>query len=321
MARDRSQKPEFSGGGVSSDDLLKDAWQSMGRTGEGDRIEAKSAPSTKLTDAATMGQSGRTETAEEIAQLLQEEAQRRQPDPRPAPEPRRQAPPPDRRGAARPRRTTQAQPPPPPRRPAPRPRPQQQQQPQQRRSRRGLGWLVFAAFWLVSSLVGVFFGEDSNNSTPDIDVSIPVTTIDFSDLTTSTISATPGATFLNIRDVAVGQCIESLPVGSIVNDVAVVPCETAHQYELFANTQVSADGFPGDEVFALATEACIPLFASYVGEDYFDSTYYIDPIAPTEEGWNGGDRAVNCLLYSWPDGADDVEYLTESAEGTGGARS
>ncbi|NND01191.1 MAG: hypothetical protein HKN91_00250 [Acidimicrobiia bacterium] len=322
MARDRSQKPEFSGGSVSSDDLLKDAWQSMGRTEEGERIESKSAPSTKLTDAATLGQTGRAETAEEIARMLQDEAQRRQPQTRSDSEPRRQSPPPERPSATRPRRAAPTpQPPPPRRRPTPPSRPQQQQQPQQRRSRRGLGWLVFAAFWLVSSVIGVFFGDEGNNSTPDIDVSIPVTTIDFSDLTSTTVSATPGATFVNIRDVAVGQCIETLPVGSIVDEVPVVPCDLAHQYELFANTQVEADGFPGEEVFTMAADACVPLFASYVGEDYFDSTYYIDPIAPTEEGWKVGDRAVNCLLYSWPDGADDVEYVTGSAEGTGDTRS
>ena len=167
----------------------------------------------------------------------------------------------------------------------------------------------------------MFFGDDNGNSNPDVDVSISVTTIDFSDLTSTTISATPGTTFVNIRDVAVGQCIESLPVGSIVNDVPVVSCDLPHQYELFGNTQVTGDGFPGDVVFEIATEACIPIFGEYVGEAYFDSLYYIDPIAPTEDGWSAGDRAVNCLLYSWPDGAESVESITGSAKGTGNATS
>ncbi len=165
------------------------------------------------------------------------------------------------------------------------------------------------------------FLDEGGDTTPNVDVTATATTIDFSDLTSTTISASQEATFVNIRDVSVGQCIESLPVGSIINEVPVVPCELPHQYELFGNTEVDADGFPGDGVFDLAADACIPLFGDYVGEDYFDSTYYIDPIAPTEEGWRVGDRAVNCLLYSWPDGAEEVEYVTGSAEGSGNARS
>ena len=300
----------------------------MGRTGEGERLESKNAPSQILSDAATSGQTGRTETAEEIAQMLRQETDRRSESrPAPTPEPsrqaRRQAPPPERPPAARPRRAAPTPAPPPPRRPAPRPAPapRQPQPPQQQRSRRGLGWIVFALFWLVSSVVGVFFGDDSGDSTPDIDISIPATTIDFSDLTSTTISASPEATFVNIRDVAVGQCIESLPEGSIINDVPIVPCDLPHQYELFGNTQVDSDGFPGEDVFRMATDACVPLFGSYLGEDYFDSTYYIDPIAPTEAGWKVGDRAVNCLVYSWPDGAPTAEYLTGSLEGSGNARS
>ena len=59
----------------------------------------------------------------------------------------------------------------------------------------------------------------------------------------------------------------------------------------------------------------------YVGEDYIDSTFYIDPISPTENGWAAGDRAVNCLLYSWPEDSEEVEYVTGSAEGSGNAQS
>lgn len=326
MARDRGQKPDISGGSVSSEDLLKDAWRSMGRSETGDRIEGDESPSAVLAGAATKGQTLRTQTAEEIAQMLLDESKRREERPRDAgPQPRRQTPPPQQAPTERPRRAAQT-PPPPPLRPPPSPTqrqqpPTQRQQPQpQQRNRRGLVWVAFALFWLISSVVGIFFSDDGVD-VPDIEITITTSTVDFSDLTSTTLSSTPEATAVNIRDVRVGQCIESLPIGSIVNDVAVVPCELPHQYELFANTVVDSADFPGDEVFELATEACIPLFATYVGEDYFDSLYYIDPIAPTEEGWRLGDRAVNCLLYSWPDGAEDVEYVTGSAEGTGNARS
>lgn len=319
MARDRGEKPDITGGSSSSDDLLKQAWQSMGRTETGDRVEESESPSGKLAEAATTSQVGRTETAEQIAQMLLQETERRQqPEPRqPRQEPeRRQPPPPQRPAPDRPRRATPTQlPPPRPQAPPPRPRPTAQPQPEQPRSRRGVGWIAVAVFFLISSIIGSFFSEETGGG--GVDVNIPEVTVDFGDLTSTSLASSAEGTRVNIRDVEVGQCIESLPPGTIIDEVTVVSCDEPHQYELFANTFVDADDFPGDDVFTLAADACIPLFRNYVGEDYIDSAYYIDPISPTAEGWKSGDRAVNCLLYLWPDGAEDAEVLTGSARGSG----
>lgn len=332
LARD-SQKPAISGSNLestaSSEDLLKDAWASMGRTETGERVEESGASASgSLTSAAnkTSSQSDvdRSMTAEEIARLLSEETGRRstaetqQRPPQPAPQrqrqpqlrPRRAAPtaPPPTRSAPQP--TTVSQP----------PRVPADQAPARRR--RGFGWGIFALFWLVASFVGSFLDNVGGSDTPDISIDIPEVTIDFSDLTSTTLGVVGNGTAVNIRDIEPGTCIDTLPIGDIVSDVATVSCDTPHQYELYANTQLAGDDFPGPEVFDLAFEACSVLFFDYVGEAYATSTWYVDVIAPTEEGWTKvNDRAVNCLIYQWDEDAGEVVYLTGTAEGSGDASS
>jgi hypothetical protein len=87
---------------VSSEDLLKQAWESMGRleTGErsGDSSTSRSAEMTSAANASSTSTSEQRASAEEIARILAEETKRRhenerrpQPAPlsrRPTPEPR-----------------------------------------------------------------------------------------------------------------------------------------------------------------------------------------------------------------------------------------
>lgn len=315
---------------VSSEDLLKQAWESMGRLETGERLgDSSTSRSAEMTSAANLSSTSTSEqraSAEEIARLLAEETKKRKETerrPQPAPPQRRSTP------APRQRRTEPLRAP---ERQAPQARPQPvptQQQPRptsedgrRQQGRRGLAWLGFGLIWLIGAIIGIFADDDST-STPDISIEVPDVSIDFSDLTSTTLDLsidTEEVTFLNIRDLEPGTCVATLPFGEVVEDVATVPCSEPHQYELFANAQLIGDEYPGDEVFGQAFDACGTRFFDYVGETYATSDWYVDVITPTEEGWNKlADREVNCLLYFWDEDAEDVSYVTGSARGSGGS--
>jgi hypothetical protein len=309
---------------VSSEELLKQAWESMGRleTGErsGDSSTSRSAEMTSAANASSTSTSEQRASAEEIARILAEETKRRREDERrsqPAPPSRRPTPEPRQR-RIEPLRAPERQAPP----PLPHPVPTQQPpdptsgggRPQ--RGRRGFAWLVFGLIWLIGAVIG-FFSDDTSTSTPDV----PDVSIDLSDLTSTTLDPsidTANVTLLSIRDLEPGTCVATLPFGDVIEDVATVPCSEPHQYELFANAQLAGGEYPGDEVFGQAFDACGTRFFDYVGETYATSEWYVDVIAPTEEGWNkAGDREVNCLLYRWDEAAEDVSFVTGSAQGSG----
>jgi len=313
---------------VSSDDLLKQAWESMGRldTGEGtgDSSTSRSAEMSAAANVSSIASSEQRASAEEIAHLLAQETKNRR-----AAEPRSQPAPPSRSSAPEPRqrRTQPLQAPPrqaPPTQPQPAPSPQEPSTTaeggQPRRGRGGIAWLVFGLIWLAGAVIG-FFTDDSSTSTPDIDIDIPEVTVDFSDLTSTTLDSSidlDNVTLLSIRDLEPGTCVATLPFGEVIEDVATVPCSEPHQYELFANTELFGSDYPGEGIFTDAFEACGTQFFDYVGETYATSDWYVDVITPTEEGWNKtADREVNCLLYLWDEDAEDVSYVTGSAQGSG----
>lgn len=330
MARD-SQRPEISESSleaaVTSADLLKQAWESMGRTSTGDRIEDEATGSSGRTAAANQVSSltsmvdARAASAEEIAQLLRDETARRettQSGPTPPPLERPSQPPPP-----RPRRAEPIFAPPRPTETAPQPsRPQQPRRAEteqsSRRRRRGLGWIVFAVIWLVSSVVGTFLENNESNDPPAVTIEVPDVSIDTSDLTSTTLSVSGSATTVSIRDLEPGACIASLPIGDVINDVATVPCDELHQYELYANAVLSGDEYPGDDVFDEAFEACDVYFENYIGEPYASSEWFVDVITPTRDGWElAKDRSVNCLVYLWDEDAAEVAYVSGSARGSG----
>ncbi|GAA1327228.1 septum formation family protein [Leucobacter albus] len=100
-----------------------------------------------------------------------------------------------------------------------------------------------------------------------------------------------------VAEIAVGDCMDSTS-DEVVFDVPVVPCDQAHDEEIFGEFDLAGSEFP--EASALETESndrCIALFNEFVGFDYFESELDFYTLTPTEEGWNQfNDRTVNCVI-------------------------
>lgn len=77
-----------------------------------------------------------------------------------------------------------------------------------------------------------------------------------------------------------------------------VPCEEPHDVEVFVDFDFPDGPFPGVETIdAEAEQLCFGApFTEYVGRSYNTSAIFALQSRPTEETWNLGDRAINCLL-------------------------
>jgi hypothetical protein len=87
-----------------------------------------------------------------------------------------------------------------------------------------------------------------------------------------------------------------------VNRVTAVPCDQAHDNEVFGvfKHPAAADAaFPGEEaVNQVAQEGCLERFQPYVGRPYDGSDLQVAVIAPGEKSWKEEhDRAIACVLY------------------------
>lgn len=122
----------------------------------------------------------------------------------------------------------------------------------------------------------------------------------------------------SVFDLGVGDCLNE-PSESEVSRVDKVPCDEAHDYEVFASVNHPAgrdEPFPLDlMLFSSDTgfEACLPHFEPYVGQDYMLSRLEIDFFYPSRESWEGdGDREFLCLLFDL-----DNASMTGSMRGSG----
>lgn len=325
MDKDRESQP------VSSEELIKRAWENIGGpdsggAGSDKRTSSSEAMTSSANRASTASSEERTLAAEEIARLLREERQIRQPSDRPAetPRPRRADPsslpsPRPRRSAPveipplrpEPPRTSLPPPPVPPRRDAPR----EQTVPPTRGSARNSRWAIFAAVWALLVIFGRFAGEISNDSN-DGPGTLPATTMVLTP-TTEPLSLESSVLVLE-SDLEPGMCIVWLPPGE--NDlVATVPCTESHQFEVIAvaNAASPSTGYGSpDEVRNLGYDACLLEFPAYIGEAYDDSPWYLRVIVPTETEWvEESDRSTTCLVYQ--PGGDEPLYLEGTARGSG----
>ena len=110
----------------------------------------------------------------------------------------------------------------------------------------------------------------------------------------------------------VGDCLNDSTAAETVETIPTVPCDEAHDSEIYASIIMDGDTFPGAEaVIAEADQACLDAFEGFVGIAYADSLYYYSYYFPTEGSWAGGDREILCTIY------DEAGQVTGSLQNIG----
>lgn len=131
---------------------------------------------------------------------------------------------------------------------------------------------------------------------------------------------------VSVFSVDVGDCFEApSDVEAQISDLRRVPCDRAHDRELYARAayvpagsapsgasgdasaspSASADAsaptdssaYPGDEALTAYAEAtCAQAFSDYVGVDYLDSSLFFTYLVPSPRSWEDDDRSVLCFV-------------------------
>jgi putative regulator of septum formation len=119
---------------------------------------------------------------------------------------------------------------------------------------------------------------------------------------------------LVVSDLRVGDCFDLKDASADqVGEVTAVPCGVAHEYEMYFVGAMADGVFPSDDAFdAFFENNCIDSFEAYVGRAYEASELDIFWLVPIEDGWNAGDRSVQCAVYH-----PQISRLTESLKGSG----
>ncbi|MFC7401328.1 septum formation family protein [Citricoccus sp. GCM10030269] len=113
---------------------------------------------------------------------------------------------------------------------------------------------------------------------------------------TSTPSPAVTATKVSIFQLSPGQCFDR-PAEDGLYEVPVVPCEVAHDLEMYGLFQLDASSWPGSErVNQLAEEGCRDRFVSFTGAEPSESDLGYTMYTPSEGSWSEGDRQVLCAL-------------------------
>jgi hypothetical protein len=112
----------------------------------------------------------------------------------------------------------------------------------------------------------------------------------------------------------VGDCFnDPSDTEAQVSSLAAVPCDDAHDNQVFALIDYTAsdEAFPGQQALLdFSNEACTAPFSSFVGTTYAESRFVISALLPSADSWDQGDREVVCLLYD-----SSLESWTGTAEG------
>ncbi|WNB85714.1 septum formation family protein [Cellulomonas sp. ATA003] len=80
--------------------------------------------------------------------------------------------------------------------------------------------------------------------------------------------------------------------------VPTVPCEEAHDSEIYAAHDLEGDEYPGDDaVVASADELCLADFTTFVGTPYEESVLELTTFFPSSDSWSmQDDREVLCVV-------------------------
>jgi hypothetical protein len=110
----------------------------------------------------------------------------------------------------------------------------------------------------------------------------------------------------------VGTCFTVGDLGREgTGDVETASCDEAHDEEAYLVDELDGGAFPGGyEVLDEAAALCDAAFGDYVGASYDESLADYGVLAPTEKGWDDGERSVVCYAYTY--GTTRVGSLADS---------
>lgn len=118
---------------------------------------------------------------------------------------------------------------------------------------------------------------------------------------------------LSSFELRVGDCFDLKDAAAeLVADVTAKPCTETHEYEVYLVEDMPAGDFPSQATIdAYAADSCLPAFESFIGLAYEQSELEIYYLAPSEDSWRNGDRAVMCAVYH-----PRIDELTGSLKGS-----
>jgi hypothetical protein len=101
-----------------------------------------------------------------------------------------------------------------------------------------------------------------------------------------------------LSDLRVGDCVPSLPTGTVVV-VRVVPCSDPHAGEVYNIASLPAGPYPGDDqVRRLSVGECQGALPRYVSAPPGTTGYDISYLMPLETSWSSeGNRSVICIAH------------------------
>ncbi|WP_343237948.1 DUF4190 domain-containing protein [Streptomyces sp. SID2999] len=117
---------------------------------------------------------------------------------------------------------------------------------------------------------------------------------------------------------AKGDCFDSAggDLGGAVYDIRTVPCEGAHEGEVFATFTLKDGPYPGDDTVTAAAERCVGLLDAYAMDAWaLPGDVDVFHLSPSRGTWSLGDRGVTCVLGSTTEGS-----TTEAGTLTGSLR-
>jgi len=153
-----------------------------------------------------------------------------------------------------------------------------------------IGWLILAVIVVGGGVAGWYFGAGRSSS-----------------------GEITRAGDLTASELQVGDCFDLKdPAADEVGDVTARPCTDEHEYEMFFVGSLPEGAYPADDAFATFVSGnCVEAFESFVGKGYADSELDIFWLKPLNEGWEAGDRSIQCAVYH-----PRIHRLTESLKGS-----
>lgn len=101
----------------------------------------------------------------------------------------------------------------------------------------------------------------------------------------------------------VGDCLNfeldpnAVTTGTEVSGFQVMPCTELHDAEVVGEKNLRFSTFPTENSWERHTNFCTAAFESYTGVNFDGSPYNWISLQPTKEGWDSGDRTIQCLAF------------------------